>query len=97
MKMKLNLNLASLPLLLAKYQVFLALLVCTATVGFTAFQISIVLSATPDQEYIAAQKEQQEKIRIKNDTKTLKALRQLKAAGNTTPSLETGKSDPFSF
>lgn len=97
MKMKLTTNAANLPHLLAKYQVFLALLVCTATLGFTAFQISLVFSATPNQAYIAAQKEQQEKIRIKNDTKTLKALRQLRAAGNTAPSQETGKSDPFSF
>lgn len=70
-------------------------LVIVALVGYTAYQISRITTVQPDTAYMEANKKSHKTPSLKINQETMKQLKNLTPAGDTTVPVVTGKDDPF--
>ena len=73
----------------------LVTLLIIGLVGYTAYQISRITSVQPDAAYMEANRKDHKTTSLRINQETMRQLESLKAAGDTTVPVVTGKDDPF--
>jgi hypothetical protein len=90
-----KINYKKVPRFIGRYVGFAVGIILLSLLGYTGYQISRVLSVTPDEGYVAEEIKKTDAKRIKLDTKTLEAVRSLNHINVAPDTSNPGKGDPF--
>jgi hypothetical protein len=80
-----------------KYKNQLLTLFVIGLLGYTAYQISLLGGVQADPAYYKEQQNKSSVVRLRNNEKTLNAIRDLKAPDGTQIPINLGKNNPFAF
>lgn len=73
----------------------LTIIIALGLIGYTGYQISQVTSVQPDTAYMEANRQNHKTPSLKINQDTLRQLKSLTPAGDTSIPVEAGKNDPF--
>src|SRR5690348_914491 len=99
MNMKLSLSpsglLQKIATFLARYRGFIVAVVVLAMLGYAGFLISRLVSLQPDQAYLADQRQQLDKSKIRFDKATITTINGLNQVNPQVDLSNVGKANPF--
>ena len=96
--MKLELNAAMFRKMLggaAKFLPFLSIVIMTLAIGYSAYNLSQVLSIAPTEQDVTAQRQKLAATKIKFDVKTIDSVSSLVQVEVPIDLTNVGKADPF--